>query len=65
MHPLDKILILMTVCQVLQTSYTLRRLHGEHDGWRWWLEMTPLILTTAALVFLVGRLFNLFPHMGI
>jgi hypothetical protein len=62
MHPLDKILIAMMICQVLQTTYTVRRLHRAHFGLRYWLEMTPLILSTAVMVFMVGRIFNVFPH---
>jgi hypothetical protein len=65
MHPLEKIIVLTTLCQVLQTTYTLRRLHEAHSGLRWWLEMSPLIAATVALVFLVGRIFHLFPHLVI
>lgn len=65
MHPLEKIIILMTVCQILQTSYTLRRLHGAHAGLRYWLEMAPLIAATLALAVLVGRIFHLLPYVGI
>ena len=60
-----KILLIITVCQVLQTSYTLRRLHNEHAGLRYWLELTPLIIATAILVFLMARLLELLPHVVI
>ena len=62
MHPLVKIMLLMTFCQVLQTSYTLRRLHQAHAGLRWWLEMSPLIAATIALVYLVLRLYEFIPR---
>ncbi len=65
MHPLEKILILMTVCQVLQTTYTLRRLHRTHSGLRWCLEMAPLVIATFALVVLVARILNIVPYVGI
>ncbi len=65
MHAMDKIIVLMTVCQVLQTSYTLRRLHQMHVGVRYWAEMSPLIFATIALVVLVCRIFNLLPYVGI
>jgi hypothetical protein len=65
MHPMEKIIILMTLCQVLHASYTVRRLHSEHASWRYWAEIVPLLLATAALVVLVLRIFNLVPYVGI
>jgi hypothetical protein len=65
MHPLEKIIVLMTVCQVLHASYTVRRLHREHASWRYGAEIIPLLAATAALVVLVLRIFNLVPYVGI
>lgn len=63
MHPMAKILLLLVACQVLQTSYTLRRLHAAHSGWRRWAEVSPLMLATLALVYLTLRLFEIIPHL--
>jgi hypothetical protein len=65
MHPMEKIIILMTACQVLQMIYTLRRVHASHQGIRYVIEMAPLVLCVVALVVLVSRIFNLIPYVGI
>ena len=65
MHPVAKMLILITVCQVLQTSYTMRRLHAAHAGFRWWLEMLPLMVATFLLVWTTLRILDFVPYLGI
>jgi hypothetical protein len=65
MHPLQKIIIAMTACQVLQMIYTMRRVHASHRGLRYAVEMLPLVLAVAALVVLVLRMFDLFPYVGV
>ena len=65
MHPLVKIVMLLTACQVLQTTYTLRRLHRAHVGWRWWAEMTPLIFATLAMIYLTLRLLEAIPYVAV
>jgi hypothetical protein len=65
MHPLQKIIIAMTVCQVIQMVYTLRRVHKAHLGLRYFIEMAPLVLAVAVLVVLVLRMFDLLPYVGV
>jgi hypothetical protein len=65
MHPLQKIIIAMTICQVVQMFYTLRRVHAAHLGLRYFVEMLPLVLAVTVLVVLVLRIFNLVPYVGV
>jgi hypothetical protein len=65
MHPLEKIFVMMAVCQVLHATYTMRRLHGAHSGMRYWLEMAPLIVALAVLVILVLRFLHLIGYVGV
>ena len=55
----------MTICQVVQMFYTLRRVHAAHLGLRYFVEMLPLVLAVTVLVVLVLRIFNLVPYVGV
>ncbi len=55
----------MTICQVVQMFYTLRRVHDSHRGLRYIAEMLPLVVAVAVLVVLVLRMFDLLPYVGI
>lgn len=65
MHPMDKILVLMAACQIVQLAFALIFLRRECAGARYWVWSIPLIVSVAALVVLVLRIFGFLPYVGI
>lgn len=68
MHPLEKILLLMTACQLLQTGYLVWHafeIHGAAQRRIYFLRISPLIAVTVFLAVLVLRLLHLMPYVGI
>lgn len=67
MHPLEKIVIFLAACQVLQTAYLVAHAHALHGVNRLWylVKMAPLIVLTLALVVFVLRVLQLIPYVGI
>lgn len=63
MHPMEKILILLVACQVIQFSYLVRHVHSMHGSSAAWYaaKLIPLGLCVAWLCFLALRIFNLAP----
>jgi hypothetical protein len=67
MHPLEKIVIFLSLCQVVQTFYLVAHVHVLHGVSRLWYlaKMLPLVALTIALVVFVLRVFQLIPYVGI
>lgn len=67
MHPLEKIVIYLVACQMLQTIYLVAHVHVLHGISRVWylIKMLPLLLLMIALVALVLRIFHMIPYVGI
>lgn len=68
MHPLEKIIVLLALCQALQTIYMVAHVHALHrraTRLRYLAKMAPLMLVTLAMCALVLRVFNAIPYIGI
>lgn len=67
MHPLEKIVIFLALCQVLQTIYLVAHVHVLHGVSRIWylVKMLPLMVLTLMLAAFVLRVFQLIPYIGI
>jgi len=68
MHPLEKILILMTICQALATGYLVMHvteLHGEGARLLYLIKIAPLVIATLIVATLILRLFHLIPYVGV
>lgn len=69
MHPLEKIIIFLALCQILQTAYLAAHVHRLHGASRRWyvLKMAPLIVLTVALALMTARIVfpSLVPYIGI
>lgn len=67
MHPLEKIIILISLCQVVTTIYLVAHVHILHGVSRLWylVKILPLLALTAILVMLVLRVFQIIPYVGI
>ena len=67
MHPMEKIVIFLAACQIMQTIYLVTHVHALHRAARFWylVKMTPLIILTFALAAFVLRVFQIIPYVGI
>jgi hypothetical protein len=67
MHPLEKIVIFLAICQVVQTLYLVAHAHVLHGISRIWYlaKMVPLVVLTIAMIALVLRVFQIIPYIGI
>jgi hypothetical protein len=68
MHPLEKILVLMALCQALTTFYLVMHateLHGPERKGMYLLKISPLVVATLFMAILILRLFHLIPYVGI
>lgn len=67
MHPIEKIIVLIAVCQAIQTAYLVAHVHDLHGSSRAWylLKMAPLIVVTIWLLVLVLRILQVVPYFGL
>lgn len=67
MHPLEKIILLLAACQLLQTIYLVAHVQALHGSsrWRYLAKMVPLLVLTILMVVLVLRIFQIIPFIGI
>lgn len=67
LHPLLKILIILSAAQILQIGYVIAHVHAlRHGASRATTiaKAAPLAVSALVLVLLIGRMFNIVPWIG-